>query len=112
MRCDHPLWKAFFQCCSVEESSQVLELKLNEHKLNSPRSTKRPAALSIQATELTSHIAVSDYDAEGALSERNPSSLHETVQHMCSESATSFGDSLLSFKKAMRAHVNVALQRP
>lgn len=102
MRCDSSLWKSLFQCCSAEEASHVLELKLTDDKAFSPRFRKQQSALSIQATELTSQMAVSDLDPDLAISERNPSSLHETVRQMCSESATSYGESLLSFKKAMR----------
>mmetsp|Transcript_28776 Transcript_28776/g.51201 ORF Transcript_28776/g.51201 Transcript_28776/m.51201 type:complete len:111 (-) Transcript_28776:3068-3400(-) len=102
MTCVQQLFQSLFQCCSVDETVHMHELKLTENTLLSPRSPYNKVHSSGLNTELTSQVANSECDADQAFSDRNRYSLHETVQHMCSETATSFGDSLLSFKKAMR----------
>jgi hypothetical protein len=100
------LWQSVFQCCAPDDSLKTYEMKLTEVQLFKAKyATQRQATLSVLATEVTTQVA--EYSSDAALSERNQFYLHETVMHMCSETATSFGDSLLSFKKAMRQQTHL-----
>jgi FixJ family two-component response regulator len=94
------IWRSLFQCCSFNDTSQTHELNLVDADLACL--TKRQTATSALGTELTNQLVVSELDVKTTGTERHRSSLHEIMQHMCSESATSYGDSLLSFKKAMQ----------
>jgi hypothetical protein len=103
MSCNISFIQSVLQCCSADDFPITHELKLDDTKLPTPKeSSRKLVALSCVATDLNSQLAVSEYDPNVLLSERNRSCVHEILQHICSESSTSFGESLLSFKNAIR----------
>jgi hypothetical protein len=100
------LWQSVFQCCAPDDSLKTYEMKLTEVPLFKAKyATQRQGTMSVLTTEVTTQLY--EHSSEAAVSERNQFYLHETVMHMCSDTATSFGDSLLSFKTAMRQQTHL-----
>lgn len=103
MTCRWPLLQSLFQCCSLDTHAQTHEIILSEAAVVSPRSKGLKACPHIQSTELTSQITNTEFDIEFP-TEQDRASLHEIVMHMCSDTSSSFGESLLSFKKGLRKY--------
>lgn len=98
MTCNRYLFKPFFRCCYADDDDQPNPYKIEE---DTSKSMQREAAANLPTTSINTEIASQQSGNEESARDRNDS-LYDAVQHMCDESASSFGDSLLSFKLAVR----------